>query len=78
MSIRRLPLKNVKNMRDLGGYSTQSDKTTQFGRLLRSDAPTMLSENEIKYLLDFGVSAIIDMRSSEETAKRPCALKDVE
>jgi protein-tyrosine phosphatase len=75
--IRRLPLENVKNMRDLGGYSTQSGKTTQFGRLFRSDAPTALSEKEVRILLDLGVCAAVDLRSGEETEKRPSALKEV-
>nr|WP_319487415.1 tyrosine-protein phosphatase [uncultured Caproiciproducens sp.] len=74
MLMRRIPLKKAKNMRDLGGYWTQSGKITQFGRLIRSDAPVLLSDDEIQYLIDFGVSAVVDMRSDDEVMKKPCSL----
>lgn len=76
MPLRRIPLNHMMNLRDLGGYAAGDGRTTQFGRLLRGDAPCNLSEEELRYLTELGVRTAIDLRSYEETQQRPCSLKD--
>lgn len=76
MPMRRIPLAHMMNLRDLGGYAAQDGKTTLFGRLLRSDAPIGLPSEEIRVLTDLGIRTAIDLRSEEETQRRPCSLKD--
>lgn len=43
-------------------------------RILRSDAPLAPTEADIAFLLDRGVTTLIDLRSDEEVARRPCPL----
>lgn len=47
-------------------------------RYIRSDVPLNLSNEEIKWLSDNNITTLVDLRSDEEVAKRPCslALKD--
>ena len=47
-------------------------------RYIRSDAPVNLTENEIQWLLDNNITAIVDLRSEEEAAEKPCQLRNME
>lgn len=47
-------------------------------RYIRSDAPLHLTDGEIQWLLDHDISVLVDLRSDEEVAERPCALADKE
>lgn len=71
--MRRYPFKNVVNLRDLGGYPISLGVYTEFGRILRSDAPCEISDEEKQFLLDMKVNTIIDLRSRDETLRNPCA-----
>lgn len=73
---RHLPLNCVYNTRDLGGYAVPGG-TTRFGVFLRSDAPCDLPESDIRYLLDYGLTASMDLRSDGERRARPSSLRDV-
>lgn len=44
-------------------------------RYIRSDAPLDLTEEEIQWLLDQQVTTLVDLRSTEEVARRPCPLR---
>lgn len=44
-------------------------------RYIRSDAPVNLTEKEIKWLSDNNITTIVDLRSEEEVAKKPCQLQ---
>ncbi|MBC8157261.1 tyrosine-protein phosphatase [Armatimonadetes bacterium] len=71
MNARRILLKNVSNMRDLGGFATKEGQATQFGRFYRSNVPAMLSYEEVKYLKRLGVQALIDLRTTSEVRRVP-------
>ncbi len=43
-------------------------------RFIRSDAPLLLTEEEIQWLLDNKITTLVDLRSEEEVARRPCPL----
>ena len=58
--------KNVKNLRDLGGYLTKERKVTKFNSIYRSDLPKEMSEEEINYLINNGLTTVIDLRKKEE------------
>ena len=45
-------------------------------KYLRSDVPAALSEEEILWLLENNIRCIIDLRSHEEQAKKPCPLRE--
>ncbi|TFG83694.1 MAG: tyrosine-protein phosphatase [Erysipelotrichales bacterium] len=66
----RLPLENVKNCRDLGGYPTPYG-STRWGRFLRCGDMGQMSEAEKDYLFDFGVRTVLDLRTPEECEVSP-------
>ena len=68
--MRRIVCKNVKNLRDLGGFLTKENKITKFNSLYRSDLPKDMNEEEIKYLLDNKLSTVIDLRKKEEVNRK--------
>ncbi len=71
--MRRYLFKNVLNMRDLGGYETEDGACTAFGRIIRSDLPSKITEAEFQKLLDMNVTTVIDLRFADELAANPCA-----
>ncbi|MBO6047932.1 MAG: tyrosine-protein phosphatase [Erysipelotrichaceae bacterium] len=63
---RLLPLKNMSNTRDLGGYETQEGYYTRAKRYVRGSSPYNATAEDIDYLYDYGVRVIIDLRSEFE------------
>lgn len=43
-------------------------------RYVRSDVPTVVTEKEKCLLLEKGITVIVDLRTAEERAKKPCPL----
>ena len=70
LGYRRLPLDGLMNARDLGGYAADGG-VTRFGVFLRSDVPALLSENDLCFLRDYGLTAVVDLRSEREQEKAP-------
>jgi protein-tyrosine phosphatase len=66
----RLPLENVKNCRDLGGYPTP-DGSTRWGVFLRCGDMGQMNAEEKDYLFDFGVRTVVDLRTPEECEVSP-------
>jgi protein-tyrosine phosphatase len=64
------------NLRDLGGLATASGAITRTGRLLRSESPHTLTEAGMRALLDLGIGAVVDLRTTSEREKRPSPLLD--
>lgn len=58
--------------------STKNTRALPTGslRYIRSDFPENLTEKEINWLLENNIATLVDLRSHEETAKRPCPLKE--
>lgn len=75
MPARRILLSSTLNTRDLGGYPAAEERTTQFARIIRSDAPYSLTAEDIRILKRCGVAAAIDFRSDEEAAQKPSAFE---
>jgi protein tyrosine/serine phosphatase len=69
-----LAVDGLVNLRDLGGLHTASGATTLPSRLLRSESPHTLSESGLQALLDSGVGAVVDLRTTEERERRPSPL----
>lgn len=71
LSNRRIYLKKTPNFRDMGGIKTQQGKTIVWGKIFRSGHLNGLSKGEIKKVQDLGIGSIVDLRTSEETNKKP-------
>lgn len=73
----RLPLENAGNVRDLGGYPAEGGKVTQFKRFLRSGTLAYLTSEEKQFLLDYGVTTFIDLRTDGEAKHEINPFNDV-
>lgn len=62
--LRRIPLKNMMNLRDLGGYACEGG-STRFGVLFRSDVPAD-AEAALALRDDLGITDVVDLRSQKE------------
>jgi len=69
--MRRYAIHSAYNLRDLGGYPTKSGIYTGYGKLLRSECPESLIEEDLEQLNTLGVEAVIDLRAPRECASRP-------
>ena len=69
--LRHIPLGNMNNLRDLGGYPAAGGRVTAWERLLRGDNPTGLTEKDIEWLVDRDITTVIDLRSEGETKRKP-------
>lgn len=69
-----LPLEGTFNTRDLGGYPTSTGALTRSHVFLRSDGLSALTDSDIRYLSDYGVRCIIDLRTEEEVHSSPCPI----
>lgn len=60
--------------------STKNTRALPTGtkRYVRSDFPENLNDEEIRWLLDNNIVTIVDLRSDEEVAQKPCNLKETE
>jgi len=67
----RLPLEFACNVRELGGIPCMNGAVTAWHTFLRADDMNQLSENDIQFLIDYGVSTVIDLRSDYERKTKP-------
>ncbi len=74
---RRLLIGSMANMREMGGFATQDERTTRYRCFIRSDAPLRLFSAEIEYLLYYGVNMAIDLRQTSEAKESPSSLSRV-
>lgn len=67
----RLPMENAYNVRELGGYATKKGSITMHHQFLRSESLTDITEEDKKFLIRYGLTGIIDLRSREEALIYP-------
>lgn len=67
----RLPMENAYNVRELGGYATKKGSITMHHQFLRSENLTDITEEDKTFLIEYGLSGIIDLRSREEALIYP-------
>ncbi len=68
---RRLQLDGAYNVRDLGGYATLDGRETRWGTFLRADNLHNLTPKAQTSLADFGLRAVIDLRTSRQIQASP-------
>ncbi len=66
-----IAMEGLRNLRELGGYTTNSGAVTQEKRFLRGDSTSTLTQKDQMFLYDYGVRCIIDLRSTLEAAYQP-------
>ncbi len=68
---RGLTLVGAHNVRDLGGYRTQSGEYTRWGRFLRAATMHRLSAEDQSALVEYGLRSAVDLRRTSETESAP-------
>ena len=68
---RRLPLRSINNLRDLGGYKTVDRRTIRWHILYRAGHLGNLKDRDQDKLTALNLRTIIDFRSAEEKQREP-------
>lgn len=63
---RLLPTEKMPNTRDLGGYETQSGSYSRSHKYIRASSPSQANQHDITLLKEYGIKAVIDLRSEFE------------
>ncbi|MEG0451915.1 MAG: tyrosine-protein phosphatase [Coprobacillus sp.] len=63
---RKIILDKMVNTRDLGGYETQDGHYSKSHKYIRASSPARATHSDILFLKDYGVKAVIDLRSDFE------------
>ncbi|MDQ1423303.1 MAG: protein-tyrosine phosphatase, partial [Acidimicrobiaceae bacterium] len=66
---RLIPLGNVHNFRDLGGYETADGRHTRWRTLFRADSLSHLHGDDLAVVRALGLRSLIDLRMTEEGEK---------
>jgi len=68
---RVIPLGSAQNVRDLGGYVTESGHTTRWRQFVRAGDMDKVSDADQAQLKDYGIKVVIDLRMKREVAEAP-------
>ncbi|MGE4352761.1 MAG: tyrosine-protein phosphatase [Oscillospiraceae bacterium] len=77
LGFRRLPIHEMPNLRDLGGYAVP-DGMTKYGVFLRSAVPNQLTDEGKALLRRYSLGTVIDFRSAQETERIPDPLREMD
>ncbi len=69
-----IPLEGTLNLRDLGGWTTATGRTTAFGHFYRSDRLSGLTDADHHTLDDLAIDTVVDLRYEAEVAEHPSLL----
>lgn len=69
--VKRVILPHAFNVRDLGGFVTESGETVRWQKLYRADGLSALTDAEWQTLFEIGVRTVVDLRSLSETEMMP-------
>ncbi len=75
MQYRRLPLAGMHNARELGGWYTP-EGLTQYGVFLRTEVPSAVTDEDMAFLRDYGVTMDVDLRGAAELESMPDRLAE--
>lgn len=73
---RELPLQKGSNFRDIGGYATGDGRRVKWGKVFRSGAMPLLTEQDYQLLSQLKLGTIVDLRSTDERQIAPDLLDD--
>lgn len=67
----KIELEGLSNARDLGGMIGFGGKRIKFGRIIRSDNLSAITENDALILQTYGLKKIVDFRTEDEIKASP-------
>jgi protein-tyrosine phosphatase len=70
-ALRRIAVKGMRNLRDLGGYYSSDGRTLRWGLLYRSDALRPADARARAVIERMELATVVDFRSAEEREKKP-------
>jgi protein-tyrosine phosphatase len=73
---RIIALERGSNFRDLGGYAGADGKRVRTGRIYRSGAMPLLTDNDYRTIGALNITTIVDLRSLDERMIAPTMLDD--
>ncbi len=68
---RLIPIAGIKNLRDMGGYTSHSGATLKWGKLFRSGRPSELTAETHADMAALNIGTVIDFRSEKEKNNSP-------
>jgi protein-tyrosine phosphatase len=68
---RNIPMQDLFNFRDLGGYYTEKGDQTRWGKLYRCSSLARTSLSDAKVLNNLGIQTVIDFRTDGERYQFP-------
>ena len=68
---RIIPLSSVQNLRDIGGYVTQSGQRVLWNRVYRAASLGQITADDLKTLEAMNVRVVCDLRSDDEAIHQP-------
>lgn len=71
MTTTLLPVNSILNPRDLGGIVGLDGRKIKRHRLIRTGTLTRMSDEDIQFLKNYGLTTIIDLRSKSERKDHP-------
>lgn len=72
---RLISLDKMTNTRDLGGYETRQGTYTKAHHYIRASSPANASDEDLEKLYEYGIRAVIDLRSDFERKNQPNRFK---
>jgi protein-tyrosine phosphatase len=63
----RIPLDNALNLKDMGGVLIDLNKITKTHQFLRSDLFLKITDEEVNFLVNYGLKVVIDLREDHHT-----------
>jgi len=68
---RVIPMQQLMNFRDFGGYYNENNLQTKWGKLYRSSALTYATTTDMKILNALKIKTVIDLRSDDDRLRSP-------
>ncbi|MDR0733304.1 MAG: tyrosine-protein phosphatase [Dysgonamonadaceae bacterium] len=69
---RAIPMQQLANFRDFGGYGNEDNRQTQWGKLYRSSSLSYATTMDRKLLNSLKIKTIIDFSAEHEKERRTC------
>lgn len=72
---RAIPMQQLSNYRDFGGYYNEDNLQTQWGKLYRSSSLNFATTTDTKFLDALKIKSVIDLRTDNERLREPYKYK---